>query len=140
MLMTAMLLVACGSGGGSQPAPVGQPASASQPDQAAQVTKIDVGQLATMLENKNFTFVNVHIPYAGEIPSTDFLIPFNEVQTNLDKLPDKNARIVVYCHSGSMSDTATAELAGLGYTNVYDVVGGMSAWTAAGHELLDRPQ
>lgn len=138
LLVLTLILAACGGGSGSQPAPAGQAGQAVQAP--AQVTKIDAGQLATMLDDKDFTFVNVHIPYAGEIANTDLFVPFDEIQANLDKLPDKDAKIVVYCRSGSMSDMASTELAGLGYTDVYDVVGGMGAWAAAGHELLDLPQ
>lgn len=129
-IVAALAISACAAPGSDQ---VSQP-----PAQPAQVTKIDADQLATMLQNKDFTFVNVHIPYAGEIANTDLQIPYNEMPANLDKLPDKDAKIVLYCRSGRMSDEASQELVKLGYTNVYDVVGGMQAWTASGRELIQK--
>jgi len=102
---------------------------------------ITVEELNAMLKNKDFTLINVHIPYEGEIPGTDVHIPYNEVEKYADQLPqDKGAKIVLYCRSGSMSAAASKTLVEMGYTNVTDVQGGMNAWKAAGYELLNNPQ
>ncbi|MCL2387864.1 MAG: rhodanese-like domain-containing protein [Defluviitaleaceae bacterium] len=42
-------------------------------------------------------------------------------------LPNKNALILVYCHSGQRSHEAVYELISMGYTNVYDF-GGINVW------------
>jgi rhodanese-related sulfurtransferase len=99
-------------------------------------TDISVEQLSSMLEDKDFTLVNVHIPYEGELPQTDLFIPYDQVADHLDQLPDKDAPIVLYCRSGSMSTSAAKELVELGYTNVFEVDGGFNEWKAAGNELL----
>ena len=101
-------------------------------------TDITVEELATMLKNKDFVLVNVHVPYAGEIPQTELFIPFDDIKALQAQLPDKGAKIVLYCRSGGMSTSSAEKLAKLRYTNLYEVDGGMRAWSAAGHEPLRR--
>ncbi len=104
-------------------------------------TDVSAAGLAAMLETKDFPLVNVHIPYEGEIEGTDLFIPFDEIGQNLDELPaDKDAQIVLYCRSGSMSATAARELVKLGYTDVWNLGGGMIAWKQLGYPLLDKGQ
>ena len=53
---------------------------------------------------------------------------------------DKNAKIVVYCRSGAMSSDAAQTLTRLGYTNIWDVDGGMMAWEKEGYQLIQAPK
>lgn len=100
---------------------------------------IDSDTLWTMLQQKDFLMINVHIPYAGELPETDSFIPFNEIEQNLDKLPeDRAAKLVVYCRSGPMSAVAAKALVQLGYTNIWNLTQGMREWQQAGYPLLDK--
>lgn len=96
-------------------------------------------ELYTMLRDKDFIFVNVHIPFAGNIASTDLSIPYNELEQNLFQLPpDKSAKIVLYCRSGRMSAIAAEELVSLGYTHIWTLTAGMVEWEQAGFELEEQ--
>lgn len=94
-----------------------------------------------MLGAKDFLLVNVHIPYEGELAGTDLFIPFDQITDQLDKLPqDKSAKLVLYCRSGRMSTEAARDLVGLGYTNVWELGGGMIEWEQSGRAIEERPR
>jgi rhodanese-related sulfurtransferase len=93
-------------------------------------------ELNTMLKNKDFAFINVHIPFAGNISGTDISIPYDQIEQNLSQLPsDRNAKVVLYCRSGHMSQIAAEKLVSLGYTNVWNLKGGMIDWEKEGFDL-----
>ena len=99
---------------------------------------ITAAELNSMLKDKDFLLVNVHIPMGSSISGTDLFIPYDKitVSENLLQLPaEKDSKIVLYCRSGRMSEIAAEELVNLGYTNVWNVSGGMLDWEKAGYPL-----
>jgi rhodanese-related sulfurtransferase len=104
-------------------------------------TNVVALEMKNMLEAKDFFFVNVHIPYEGEIARTDAFIPFDKVEQQFDRLPArKDAKIVLYCKSDRMSTMAAETLVRLGYTNVWNLKGGMVGWRQRGYSLLSAPR
>lgn len=134
LLLVAWLLAACNSTSILAPAEevVGQQVSVA----GGFYTDVSAAELQTMLAKKDFTFVNVHIPFEGDIANTDLSIAYNEIEQNLEMLPaEKDAKIVLYCRSDWMSRIAAETLVDLGFTNVWNLDGGMVAWEQAGLPL-----
>ncbi len=106
---------------------------------AATWTDVSPNQLADMLGHKDFTLVNVKTPYIGEIDGTDLYIPYDQLTARAAELPaDKTARVLVYCRSGVQSAQAAQTLLDLGFANVWNLDGGMNAWTASGRTLIQK--
>jgi rhodanese-related sulfurtransferase len=109
------------------------------PSSSSSFTNVSPSELNTMLANKDFLFVNVHIPFEGDIAGTDLSIPYDQITepSSLAFLPvDKTAKIVLYCRSGRMSEIAANALYALGYTNLYNLDGGMIEWEQQGLEII----
>ncbi|HEY5085751.1 MAG TPA: rhodanese-like domain-containing protein [Gemmatimonadaceae bacterium] len=49
-----------------------------------------------------------------------------------EKIPDKNAEIILYCGGGFRSVLAADAIQKMGYTNVASMAGGWREWNAAG--------
>jgi rhodanese-related sulfurtransferase len=58
-------------------------------------------------------------------------VPMQEIFASLDKLPAKDAPIVVNCVSGHRGSIITMGLRLIGYENVVNLAGGLNAWKAA---------
>ena len=65
---------------------------------------------------------------AGHIPGA-ILLPVGTItaDTAAAVIPEKDTVVLVYCRSGNRSKTASAALAELGYTEVYEF-GGINTW------------
>ena len=65
---------------------------------------------------------------AGHIPGA-VLLPVGSIDEESAKavIPSKNSVVLVYCCSGNRSKTASAALAALGYSEVYEF-GGINTW------------
>ena len=132
LFVAALSLAACQSGGSE--GTVGQSVNV----EGGAYTNVGPEELNTMLENKDFVFVNVHIPFEGDIADTDLSIAYDEITqaANLAQLPaDKDAKVVLYCRSGRMSAIAAEALLEEGYTNLWNLDGGMVAWERAGYPI-----
>lgn len=136
-LVAVIVLGVAASGmlGSSSSTPAGETAVQAS---GGRWTDVTADRLAAMLTSKDFTLLNVKTPYIGEIAGTDLYIPYDQLPARASELPaSKSARIVVYCRSGNESRIASQTLVDLGYTNIYNLAGGMEAWTSSGRSLVN---
>ena len=63
------------------------------------------------------------------------LISLGELATRISELePYKDTETIVYCRTGSRSQVGSQILVNYNFTKVYNMLGGISAWQAAGYE------
>ena len=83
-------------------------------------------ELKKMLDEKsNIQLIDVREPHEIDIASIGGeLIPMGEVMSNLDKI-SKDKQVVIYCRSGRRSGSIVQALEQQGYTNLYNLQGGI---------------
>ena len=83
-------------------------------------------ELKKLLDAKsNIQLIDVREPHEVEISTIGgYLIPMGDVMSNLDKI-SKDKQVVVYCRSGRRSGTIVQALEQQGYTNLYNLQGGI---------------
>ena len=60
-------------------------------------------------------------------------VSVTELTANMNKLPkDKEKPLLVYCLTGARSGRAASMLTKAGYTQVFNLAGGINAWKSAG--------
>ncbi len=105
--------------------------SATAPAAAAQVRSISPADAKARLDSgEEIILLDVRTAeeyLSGHITGS-ILLPLDELDAKADEtLKDKNAIIYVYCRSGRRSKIAAEMLAGMGYTQVFDL-GGIIDW------------
>ena len=90
------------------------------------IKAISTEQLKTIVNDKDKIFIDVRTPgeYKGRNIRQFKNIPLG---SDFSRLP-KEKEIIVICQSGMRSNQACKQLKKLGYENVTNVRGGMSAW------------
>lgn len=118
-------------------ASVGLLAGCSSSNEATK--KVDPVEFSEVIAQPGVIILDVRTPEefnAGHIANA---ININMADSNfsseVSKL-DKNATVAVYCRSANRSAVATDEMAELGFTDMYDMQGGIIDWQAAGGPVV----
>lgn len=109
-----------------------QSTSTSSPATGQHMTASD---FSTALKAPGTIVLDVRTPaeYAGgHLPAaTNIDIEGADFANQIAAL-DKNATYAVYCRSGNRSATALEQMTAAGFSNVYDLAGGIGAWQQMG--------
>jgi len=95
------------------------------------VPAISVNELKRKMDAREaFELVDMREPFEYEIARIDGaqLIPLGEIAERADEL-QRGQQIVVHCHSGTRSAQAVRLLKQRGFSNVYNLEGGIDAWS-----------
>ncbi len=101
-----------------------------EPLEEKQIKEISVQELKQLeLEGADFQLIDVREPYEYDIVNLDGeLIPLSQISSSANQI-DRNKKVVIHCRSGKRSADAIRELERLfGYTNLYNLKGGVLAY------------
>ncbi|WP_299133236.1 rhodanese-like domain-containing protein [uncultured Tenacibaculum sp.] len=63
------------------------------------------------------------------------------IKETIKKLPvNKNTKIIVYCSLGIRSEDIAEKLKEIGYTNIYNLYGGIFEWKNQGNQVVNKQQ
>lgn len=99
----------------------------------ATLTQVTPSALAERLGDPSVHILDVRADdewQSGHIAGAQHIMA-GEVADRLDEIP-RDGTLAVICGSGYRSTVASSVLARAGFTNIVNVIGGMSAWRAAG--------
>jgi monothiol glutaredoxin len=109
--------------------PDGQAFKVDNPN-APQVQMMTVAELKALIDSgEPFELLDVRTPEERAIASIPGALLLNESEAaRIEGLP-RETRLVLHCHHGGRSQQAAEQFVVLGFTQVFNVVGGIDAWS-----------
>jgi monothiol glutaredoxin len=99
------------------------------PNAPAGVKALSVQDLKTRLDSGDITLIDVRPP--DERALAALTAPFRTLDDGIEALArlPKDTQLAFLCHTGSRSASAAEHFRGLGFAKVYNVAGGIDAWS-----------
>lgn len=104
------------------------------------ITHISAKELQQKLqEEKNLFLLDVREPEEFNFASIDgsYLIPVSEIPGRMNEIKSANGCVVI-CHHGVRSHQVAAYLDHHGFTNMYNLSGGIDAWSVECDSTVSR--
>ncbi len=102
------------------------------------VPQVEANEIKRVIDvQEDFLLIDVrtHEEYAEGHIQGSRLMPLKNLNKYVISLTDKSKKLYVYCRSGSRSTQAVMLLQQLGFTNVYNMSGGLLTWNAKGFPI-----
>jgi rhodanese-related sulfurtransferase len=103
------------------------------------VTLANVAKAKALIQDSTVKILDVRTPQEfsqGHIKGAQ-LIPVYDLSNRIQELaPFKDRPILVYCHSGNRSTTASRILKKNGFTKIFNLQGGITAWNSGGNKTV----
>ena len=110
---------------------------ACRPNAVSTAESLTPAQAADWLkQNPQGQLIDVRTPeeYAPEHIKGAKLIPVQELESRLPEIK-KDKPVLLYCHSGRRSTQAFQLLKDKGFTNLFQIAGGITAWKEQGQPV-----
>lgn len=111
--------------------------SGTSPSEKARHVDVSVQQGKEMIDSGEVFIMDVRTQEEydeGHIMGST-LIPVDELDSRLKELP-RDKKILVYCGTGHRSLTASEKLENSGFTQLYNMKGGITEWKNAGYDVV----
>jgi monothiol glutaredoxin len=108
------------------------------PNQPATVKQLSPAELKAMLDRGAIELFDVRPDYEREIASIAVARSLDEAGQKYLLSLEKNAPIAFLCHHGMRSQNAAEQILGEGFRNVYNVKGGIHAWSETVDQAVPR--
>lgn len=103
------------------------------------ITNVNVNQFKELIVTHGGTILDVRTPEEwaeGTIANAEKIDYYSDnFATDIERL-NKSEPVFVYCKKGGRSSSAAEILEENGFTKVYNLDGGITAWIDAGNEIL----
>lgn len=126
----------------SQPTKVAEPANESEVQVTPIAQNIDVNTFSRyLLEKEDRQLLDVRTPGETEL---GIIVGAQEIDFNSPDFAkrvselDKNKPVLVYCRSGARSGNAMRQMQNMGFKEIYNLEGGIMAWTGSGQSLVRK--
>ena len=103
------------------------------------IEDVAVSQFQLLVKNNKGIILDVRTPQefsSGHILNATNINFYADDFMDKLKILRKDSPIYVYCRSGGRSSAAANKMQGLGFTKVYNLIGGMGSWESANNVII----